>query len=190
MLKSAPQVSQWPDQVPATAIQALGAANYRRSEEPYDPSDFSARVAVFGMDTTLCFGMDIVESELVIRRPEAPDPALDNEPADIHSDGVQCYVDFHGWQGYLLLPDLDSSRVYIRPVSGTAADPARVTAEWVRTTGGYRVLARLDLGRPVHRGDRFPVNLVVNRMSQGRERRAGQLELSGGGGWIYLRGDY
>jgi hypothetical protein len=30
---------------------------------------------------------------------------------------------------------------------------------------------------------------VVNEMQPGRERRAGQLALAGGGGWVYLRGD-
>ena len=29
----------------------------------------------------------------------------------------------------------------------------------------------------------------MNRMRPGRERRAGQLVWSGGGGWVYLRGD-
>ena len=125
----------------------------------------------------------------MVRRPETPDPALDNESADIHSDGVQCYVEHHGWQGFLLLPDLDSSRVYIRPVKGTAADPARLTATCTRTSGGYRMLVLFDVEKALRRGDRFPVNVVINRMRPGRERRAGQLALAGGGGWVYLRGD-
>ncbi len=37
-------------------------------------------------------------------------------------------------------------------------------------------------------GVRIPVNLVVNEMYPDRERRAGQLALSGGG-WVYLKGD-
>jgi hypothetical protein len=46
-----------------------------------------------------------------------------------------------------------------------------------------------DVGRMIRRGDRFPVNLVINRMQPERERRAGQLVLSGDAGWVYLRGD-
>jgi hypothetical protein len=38
-------------------------------------------------------------------------------------------------------------------------------------------------------GREFPVNVVVNEMQEGRIRRAGQLALAGGGGWVYLRGD-
>jgi hypothetical protein len=32
-------------------------------------------------------------------------------------------------------------------------------------------------------------DLLVNRREPGRERRSGQLVWSGGGGWVYLRGD-
>ena len=127
--------------------------------------------------------------ELIFRRSGATDPALDNEPPDIHSDGVQFYLDCDGWQGFMLIPDPDSERVYIRPVAGTAGDPRRLKATWKRTTGGYEMFVRFDVGRAVRRGDRFPVNLVVNRMRPGRERRAGQLVLSGDAGWVYLRGD-
>jgi len=31
--------------------------------------------------------------------------------------------------------------------------------------------------------------VAINEMTPGRQRRAGQLVLSGGGGWVYLRGD-
>jgi hypothetical protein len=33
-------------------------------------------------------------------------------------------------------------------------------------------------------------DLAVNEMRPGRLRRAGQLVWSGGGGWVYLRGDW
>jgi hypothetical protein len=38
-------------------------------------------------------------------------------------------------------------------------------------------------------GDTVAFDLLVNRMESGRERRSGQLVWSGGGGWVYLRGD-
>jgi hypothetical protein len=41
----------------------------------------------------------------------------------------------------------------------------------------------------VRGGDRIPFDLLVNEMLPGRLRRAGQLVWSGGGGWVYLRGD-
>jgi hypothetical protein len=167
----------------------LGAEHYRRSEEPYDPSVFGADVAIFAAGQQLCVGVQVTKPEVVVRRPDAPDLRLDNESSDIHSDGVQFYIDCDGWQGFLLLPDLDSERVYIRPVAGSGAQVARVSATWTRRPDGYRMMIFFDVGRVVRRGDRFRVNLVVNRMDTGRERRAGQLALVGGGGWIYLRGD-
>jgi hypothetical protein len=41
----------------------------------------------------------------------------------------------------------------------------------------------------VRREDRVGFDLLVNEMQSGRVRRAGQLVWSGGGGWIWLRGD-
>src|SRR5204863_359621 len=128
-------------------------------------------------------------TELVVRRPDVPDTRLDNETPDIHSDGVQLYVGGEDWQGFVLVPDLDSDKVYVRPVVGTSADPRRLTATWARTGTGYRMVASFDIGRPMRRGDQFLVNTVINRMHSGRERRAGQLVLSGDAGWVYLRGD-
>ncbi len=174
-------------EIPSTL--RLGVEHYRRSEEPYDASDFSAEVTIGGSGRELTAKIEVTEGDLVVRRSDAPDPALDNEPPDIHSDGVQFYVDWDGWQGFMLVPDPDSERVYIRPVAGTDGDPRRLKAAWKRIVSGYEMSLAFDVGRRVRRGDRFPVNLVINRMRPGRERRAGQLVLSGDAGWVYLRGD-
>jgi hypothetical protein len=138
---------------------------------------------------SLCFGVDVAVAELAVRPVGAPDPALDNESPDIHSDGVEFYVESNGWQGFVLVPDMDSDRVYIRAVPGTAADPSRLSAGWKRTGDGYRMMVFFDVGRTIHRRDRFLANLVINRMQPGRQRRVGQLVLSGDAGWVYLRGD-
>ena len=173
---------------PPAAVH-LGARQYRRSEEAYDPDAFSADVAIFARGSQLCFGVDVKKPELVVRGAADADPRLDNELPDIHSDGIQFYVDLGGWQGFVLVPDAGSDRMYIRPVPGTAADTTRLSANWGRTATGYRVMIVFDAGRVFGGGERFLANLVVNRMERGRERRAGQLVLSGGGGWVYLRGD-
>jgi hypothetical protein len=41
----------------------------------------------------------------------------------------------------------------------------------------------------VRPGEVIDFDLLVNRMLPGRMRRAGQLVWSGGGGWVWLRGD-
>ncbi|MBI4419705.1 MAG: hypothetical protein HY560_02685, partial [Gemmatimonadetes bacterium] len=189
LLLQAPTLDEWDATIPPEAFRPLGAAEYRRSEEPYVASEFSARVATFGAGRFLYFALDVTKPMVVARPPDAPDPGLDNEPPEIHSDGVQLYVGREGWEGCLLIPDLHSAQVYIRPVRGTAGDVARLGATWGRTASGYRMLIRYDTGRRLSHGDEFAVNLVVNQMLPGRERRAGQLALGGGGGWVYLRGD-
>jgi hypothetical protein len=151
----------------------------------------------------ICFGVRVAKKNVTFRRADEVDPGLDNETADIHSDGVQCYVgsvesgaggeglpgEAKGrWRGYLLVPDPDSDSVRVAPVAGTDGDAQDVTASWVRTPDGYSLLVAIDLGSQVERGARIPVNIVVNEMYSSRERRAGQLALSGGG-WVYLRGD-
>ena len=164
----------------------LDGRHYRRSEEPYDPA-FAADLTIAG-GAALSLDLRVSKPELVIRSPAEPDPRLDNESADIHSDGALFYIHHAGWQGFVLVPDPDSERVYIRAVAGTAADTRRLKATWHKTDGGYRMALQFDTGRPVRRGDQFAINLAVNEMRSGHERRTGQLALSGGG-WVYLRGD-
>ena len=170
-------------------VVELGAAHYRRSEEPYDAGQFRATVQVSLSGRSVRAEVRVWKPEMIFRRAAEPDPRLDNETPDIHSDGVQFYVGAGVWEGYVLIPDPDSSAVRARPVAGTPADPARVTATWEPRRDGYIMRIQVDVGRDLRRGDRVPFNLVVNQMTPGRQRRAGQLAFSGGGGWVYLRGD-
>jgi hypothetical protein len=185
-----PDVAAWDTQLPPAAILALGAEHHRRSELEYGSTgEFRAKVAVFVSGTDVCYAAEVVKSQLCVRRPEDPDPGLDNEVPDIHSDGLQCYLGLAKWCGFLLLPDLDSPTMRGAVVAGTAGELSKLESEWTRTDEGYRALVRVDVGRELQPGERFPVNLVVNEMYPGRTRRAGQLALAGGGTWVYLRGD-
>jgi len=194
-LAKMPSLHDWESALHKSVVVRLGAAHYRRSESPYGAGrPFSARAAVFAVGNELCFGVRVTKKNLTFRKADALDPGFDNETPDIHSDGVQCYVgagegrEGEAWRGYLLVPDPDSESVRISAVLGTHSDPSDVTASWVRTSDGYSMLVAIDLGVQVERGFRIPVNVVVNEMYANRERRAGQLALSGGG-WVYLKGD-
>jgi hypothetical protein len=183
-----PHPDEWERVVPREAIRTLGAKHYRRSETPYAES-FSARAAVFAHDSRVCFAATVSKPEVWFRASDAADPKLDNEAPDIHSDGIQCYVGTEIWQGFVAVPDADSNRVHVRSVAGPVGDVSAVFGEWRPTDGGYSIVVVADVGGLLHTGDILSVNLVVNEMYPDRERRAGQLVLSGGGGWVYLRGD-
>jgi hypothetical protein len=130
----------------------------------------------------------------------APPLELDNEPDDIHSDGVQVYVAGGGPHvGYLIVPDASGpagggGKLRVATTSDATGDPRAVTGSWRATERGYRVTARIAwpaLGEGVrpHLGAKLGFDLLVNEMLPGRVRRAGQLVWSGGNGWVWLRGD-
>ena len=115
---------------------------------------------------------------------------LDNEVDDIHSDGLQVYLRWEDRQtGLLVVPEAGGS-LRVRAVGGSVPD-YEVQGSWQMANRGYRVTlalapewwAEASLGREVE------LDLIVNEMRPGRERRAGQLVWTGGGGWVWLRGD-
>lgn len=187
IVSQVPSPAEWESQVPASAITALGRKHYRRSEEPYSES-FTARVAVCVCGSQVCFAVHVSKPEVWFRPSDAPDPRLDNESPDVHSDGLQCYVGTESWQGFVAVPERGSSQVYVRSTVGPVGGVTGVVGEWCPTNDGYSMVIAADLGHSFSPGDILSVNLVVNEMYPTRERRAGQLALSGGG-WVYLRGD-
>ncbi len=190
LLEATPSVADWEDALHPSSIIPLGQEHYRRSEKVFgEAGQFEARCAVFAVGSSIGFAVTVAKGELLFRCAEDRDPALDNETPDINSDGIQCYVERDCWSGYLIVPELRSNSTRIRSVAGSDISTAAVTCSWCRTSDGYRIVAFVDIGRELQRGHRVPVNLVVNEMWSGRARRSGQLVLSGGGGWVYLRGD-
>ena len=172
---------------------------YRRSEEPYaGPDEFAAVAHAAWDDDALYLAVDVVKPELCIRPGGAPPLRLDNEPDDIHSDGLQVYVagdegggNGDGAVGYLVVPESDARALRVRATSETSSDPRSVRGAWRRTDHGYTVT--LGIAWPewqrAHVGGRLRFDLLVNEMLPGRTRRAGQLVWSGGNGWVFLRGD-
>ena len=172
---------------------------YRRSEEPYaGPDEFAAVAHAAWDDDALYLAVDVVKPELCIRPGGAPPLRLDNEPDDLHSDGLQVYVagdEAHGDErmGYLIVPDRDTPALRVRATSDTSGDPSNVRGAWRRTDRGYTVTFAIPWpesgGQRAHVGGRLRFDLLVNEMLPGRTRRAGQLAWSGGNGWVFLQGD-
>jgi len=170
---------------------------YRRSEDAYPGPDELSAVAYTAWDeSALYVAVEVTKPDLCLRPGGAPPLRLDNEPDDIHSDGVQVYVADEGGGdrvGYLIVPETKGSEVRVVATTDSEgrADPAAVQGRWERTEHGYRMTVAvpwLAHTRP-HVGARMGFDLIVKEMLPGRERRAGQLVWSGGNGWVWLRGD-
>ncbi|MGH7699049.1 MAG: heparinase II/III domain-containing protein, partial [Gemmatimonadales bacterium] len=171
---------------------------YRRAEEPYPgPEELSAAACAAWDDDALYLAVRVTKPEVCLRRAGAPPLLLDNEPDDIHSDGLQVYCAGNeggetgdGSVGYLAVPEEDGG-LRVRPTSGTSGDPRAVRGGWRRTDDGYCVTLALPwpAGFRAHFGARVGFDLLVNELPPGRVRRAGQLVWSGGNGWVWLRGD-
>jgi hypothetical protein len=92
--------------------------------------------------------------------------------------------------GFLIALSSDDGRIRVSRASGCAGDPAMVTGAWQPTGTGYSL--SLQIAPPdwhPRGGDDVAFDVLINEAHPGRLRRAGQLAWSGGGGWVYLRGD-
>ena len=176
----------------ATARFELGKEHYRRSEEAWEEAGRpSSTVTVSWSGTQLH-----VDARVRKGFPPLPAPAdavnrYDNEQPDINGDGIQLYVrtptDGGAW---VLVPEKDDTTVRVRPIVGwgTLAAPR---ASWRPEGEGYVVEATLPVARPPT-ADALTIafDLIVNETRPGRERRRGQLVLSGASGeFVYLAGD-
>jgi hypothetical protein len=179
----------------AEPLQLDHEDQYRRSEEPYAGAEsFSASAVVNWDDEALYVGVDVVKSEVSARDPKAAPLLLDNEPDEIHSDGLQVYVKLpleDERVGFLVLPSTEGGALHTRAIAGYDGSAEMVEGAWSPTESGYRVT--LAIKPPgwgdVRPGDQIEFDLLINEMQPGRLRRAGQLVWSGGGGWVWLRGD-
>ncbi|MEO7136499.1 MAG: heparinase II/III family protein [Gemmatimonadales bacterium] len=180
---------------PGEPLQLDHEDQYRRSEEPYaGPEEFSTSATVNWSDEGLFLAVEVVKSEVIARDPNAPPLRLDNEADEIHSDGIQVYLSLPGEDGVvglLIVPSTENGDLIIRGIPGTAGAAELVRGHWQPTESGYRITAAISpVGwNAVRRGEAIGFDLLVNEMQPDRLRRAGQLVWSGGGGWVWLRGD-
>jgi hypothetical protein len=167
----------------APLVYELGEAHYRRSELSWhDAGEPAATITIAAVDSTVVTSIDVRAGEPVFAAADAANP-YDNEHADTMRAGVQLYVEasneMHAW---MLVPE-PGGGVRVRALAGDAT--RLVESGWRRTARGYEV--RIVLGRL---GDAFAMDVVINETVSGRERRRGQLIMSGARGeFVYLRGD-
>jgi heparinase II/III-like protein len=180
---------------PSEPLELDHEDQYRRSEEPYaGPDDFSATAMVNWSDEALYLAVEVVKPETIARDPALAPLRLDNEPDEIHADGIQVYLRLPPEdvvRGYLVVPSTKYGELIARGISGAALREGEVRGGWEPTESGYRITVALAPPQwgPFRPGDEIGFDLLVNQMLPDRIRRAGQLVWSGGGGWVWLRGD-
>jgi hypothetical protein len=169
---------------------AMAEKHYRRSELAWkDAAAPTARVRLIAAGGVLVVRVDVSKAGPLAFAPARTRNELDNESPDINSDGLQIHLASAEWGSpawsWLLVPETADSRVR---VSGSSGAP-EIDARWQPTPNGYSL--RCEIPLPVQmRQHGFDLDLIVNEISPDRERRRGQLVLSGAeGDWIYLRGD-
>jgi hypothetical protein len=169
----------------------LGRDEYRRSELSWEEA--GAPHAVVGIDwdgAALAVTIDVAHVDRTFVAAGAVNP-YDNEPADINGAGVQLYfVGVDGATTGAVLVPAEGTTVRVRAIDGwgIAAEP---DAMWQPTATGYRMTIVLPASVPPGATGIVWLDVIVNEKPEGRERRRGQLVLSGadGGGFVYLRGD-
>ena len=166
-------------------VALQGAEFYRHTEQSYTAAGSpEAQVTVAGAP-----GLATIRVEVQLHREPAfalacAENPLDNEPADINSDGVQlhwCSVITDAWNSVIAVPEPDGVRL-------TAATGSLdgLTATWTPAVSGYS----LGFALPLPANETIvALDVCINDRPAGRERRRGQLVLSGGHGeTAYLRG--
>ena len=172
----------------------LGESHYRGSEQTWhDAACPSAVVSLLWNGETLRVVVTVHESDLTFV-PAGTENPYDNEPMDINGDGVQLYLraaaEAAGW---LLVPERDSSDVRIRSIEGWRSQQP-IASSWRPAGAGYEMTIDLSpaTGAPhvTPRSSPLFLDLLVNEKPAGRERRRGQLVLSGASReFVYLAGD-
>lgn len=171
-------------------VRELGEENYRRSEESWaNAGKPRATVAIGAAQQDLVVHV-IARAGDARFAPEGAENALDNEHADTMAAGVQLYVrtaDAHG--GWTLIPEYPGSRVRVRPIAGYSMQPPPA-ASWRRIADGWEMRITVPMSPSETREYPVDLDVLVNETVEGRDRRRGQLVLSGAPGeFVYLRGD-
>ncbi|MDQ6611323.1 MAG: hypothetical protein M3Y64_02730, partial [Gemmatimonadota bacterium] len=170
----------------------LGEANYSRTEQSWQEAGEPEAIVQLAVTSTSLV-LDVLARTGALVVPEVGEEnLLDNERRDVNSDGLQ----FHlapaagdAWTAAWLAVPAHELQPLARVTATTPAAPALQTM-WRPVSDGWAMRCLIAL-RDIERSPdgSFVLEVIVNERSPDRQRRRGQLVLSGGGGFGYLRGD-
>jgi hypothetical protein len=181
--------TEFPPLGAAPVVFDLGEDDYRRSELDWRGAGSpTARVALELELGALRVDVSVQKADpLHVPATQGENP-LDNEPADTNADGVQLYVALPDGRGgermlaWLAVPTAPHPAARVTSLGDPAAT---VDVRWAPVAGGY--VMRFVVALPAT-ARTLALDVVINETSPTRERRRGQLVLSGGSGYVYLRG--
>ena len=182
----------------------LGRSHYRRSEQSWQEAGSPrARVSISADESALHLTVAVTLDRPTTFVPAGAENPLDNERPEVNGDGVELFVVPTTKQaagalaGWLLVPEHGPEHggaVRVIPISPPAvAIPVQASA--ARSATGYVLTARIARSALVGASGDEPsrtvaLDVLVNERPADRERRRGQLVLSGAReGFVYLQGD-
>ena len=174
----------------------LGLHQYVRSEPSWDDAGApAATVRIFLTDAALTVDVDVRLGRAPAFAAAGSENPLDNERADVNSDGLQLLIGSvtaaERAAVWLLVPEMPAPRVRVTPTVGDLAHAGRadaLDARWEPWPDGWRI--RCTLARDAIDADILALDLAVNEKPPERDRRRGQLVLGEPDSpFVYLRGD-
>ena len=192
--KHAPAHRQPDDRTPVVTARSalalsLGEQHYRRSEESWaEAGQPTAEIVISASRDSLIISVAAETGPSLILSDDARNE-MDNEQPDVNATGLQLSLRdstgaVHRW---LIRPGADGAA----RVRALSRDPLVADVATAVDTDGWTARVAIPL-RAL--GDASPYSIAlgvtINEIPPGRERRRGQLVLSGAAGeWVYLRGD-
>ncbi len=185
--------------IPGAWRRVLHEPHYVGTEQRWDEAERpTATIQIAAIDNEFILDVHARTGPVVCSLMPRENP-LDNERNDVNADGLQLYFrqpDASQWTYALLVVPSHPTEPRISMLTG-ATTPSRSverdalpSIRWCVTSDGWAmrlVWQRSQL--PIDASDAMGFDLILNERPLDHDRRRGQLVLSGGGGFGYLRGD-
>ena len=170
----------------------VGEQHYVQTEQDWKSAGEHVATVQVGVSTQSLVIDVLARTGTVVVPALTDENVLDNERRDVNSDGVQIHLGpdtespwTHSW---IVVPAPETNpNGRATPIT---PNTPQIESRWARMDDGWVLRCFIPLALVPAQEDRtFALEVIVNERSSDRQRRRGQLIISGGGGFGYLRGD-